>query len=214
MLYAKTGARWPIIPATRISISSTAATGRTRWTRWPSSPSRSARRGRSTCRARAAQGPGGRARRRARARASSPTVAGRRSSAPDDGHTVMNLCMAATYDPDPKAPNGFRLPFNLETGERIEARWKRWLAHDPIHMVRRHAKALRSLRGIYIDCGWPTSTTSTTARASSRSARRARHRAHATRSSTTTTPTSTTAWTEPAVPGARAGPGQRAFRDA
>ena len=29
----------------------------------------------------------------------------------------MNLCMAATYDPDPRAPNGFRLPFNLETGE-------------------------------------------------------------------------------------------------
>ncbi|MDQ2928902.1 MAG: alpha/beta hydrolase-fold protein [Pseudomonadota bacterium] len=73
---------------------------------------------------------------------------------PADGHTVMNLCMAATYDPDPKAPNGFRLPFNLETGERIEARWKHWQAHDPIHMVKRHAKALKSLRGIYIDCGW------------------------------------------------------------
>ena len=73
---------------------------------------------------------------------------------PTDGHAVMNLCMAATYDPDPKAPNGFRLPFDLETGERIEARWKAWLAHDPIHMVKRHAKALRSLRGIYIDCGW------------------------------------------------------------
>ena len=73
---------------------------------------------------------------------------------PGDGHTVMNLCMAATYDPDPAAPNGFRLPFNLETGERIEARWKSWLAHDPIHMVRHHAQALRSLRGIYIDCGW------------------------------------------------------------
>ncbi|HEX4233813.1 MAG TPA: alpha/beta hydrolase-fold protein [Caldimonas sp.] len=73
---------------------------------------------------------------------------------PADGHTVMNLCMAASYDPDPKAPNGFRLPFNLETGERIEVRWRAWLAHDPIHMVRRHAKALRRLRGIYIDCGW------------------------------------------------------------
>ena len=31
----------------------------------------------------------------------------------------MNLCMAATYDPDPRAPNGFRLPVNLETGEVI-----------------------------------------------------------------------------------------------
>jgi S-formylglutathione hydrolase FrmB len=74
--------------------------------------------------------------------------------AKDDGHTVMNLCMAATYDPDPKAPNGFRLPFHLETGERIEARWKQWLAHDPIHMVRRHASALKRLRGLWIDCGW------------------------------------------------------------
>jgi len=73
---------------------------------------------------------------------------------PSDGHTVMNLCMAATYDPDPSAPNGFRVPFHLETGERIEARWKNWLANDPIHMVGRHVKALKSLRGIYIDCGW------------------------------------------------------------
>jgi S-formylglutathione hydrolase FrmB len=71
-----------------------------------------------------------------------------------DGHAVMNLCMAATYDPDPTAPNGFRIPFDLETGELIASRWKKWLANDPIHMVARHAKALRSLRGIYIDCGW------------------------------------------------------------
>ena len=74
--------------------------------------------------------------------------------APTDGHAVMMLCMAASYDPDPEVPNGFRLPFNLETGERIEARWKAWIAHDPIHMVKRHARALRSLRGIYLDCGW------------------------------------------------------------
>ncbi len=71
-----------------------------------------------------------------------------------DGHAVMNLCMAATYDPDPTAPNGFRMPFDLETGELIPARWKHWLANDPIHMVGRHAAALRTLRGIYIDCGW------------------------------------------------------------
>ena len=71
----------------------------------------------------------------------------------DDGHAVMMMCMAASYDPDPKAPNGFRLPYNLETGERIEARWNAWLAHDPIHLVEHHAKALKSLRGIYIDCG-------------------------------------------------------------
>jgi len=69
-------------------------------------------------------------------------------------HCIMNLCMAATYDPDPKAPNGFRVPFNLETGERIEERWRRWRAHDPINLVSRYRDNLRSLRGIYIDCGW------------------------------------------------------------
>ena len=46
------------------------------------------------------------------------------------------------------------MPFDLETGELIVARWKKWLAHDPIHMVDRHAAALRSLRGLWIDCGW------------------------------------------------------------
>ena len=66
----------------------------------------------------------------------------------------MNLCMAATYDPDPKAPNGFRLPFNLETGELIAARWEAWRRHDPINLVREHRRNLKSLRGIYIDCGY------------------------------------------------------------
>ena len=121
--------------------------------RWPSSPGRSARPVRSTSAPLATKGlaeglDDGRV---ARFLAD---LRKKTKLAPADGHTVMNLCMAATYDPDPKAPNGFRLPFNLETGERIEARWKAWLAHDPIHMVERHAKALRSLRGIYIDCGW------------------------------------------------------------
>jgi len=70
-----------------------------------------------------------------------------------EGHAIMNLCMAATYDPDPRAPNGFRLPFNLETGEVIPQRWKAWQRHDPIHLVARYRQNLRSLRGIYLDCG-------------------------------------------------------------
>ncbi|HEX6997635.1 MAG TPA: alpha/beta hydrolase-fold protein [Gammaproteobacteria bacterium] len=69
-------------------------------------------------------------------------------------HCLMNLAMAATYDPDPNAPNGFRLPYNLETGERIEARWRRWLAHDPVNLVGRYAENLKTLRGIFMDCGW------------------------------------------------------------
>ncbi len=78
------------------------------------------------------------------------------SGKPTDGqiHCLMNLAMAATYDADPKAPNGFRLPFDLETGEIIEPRWRQWLKHDPIHLVGQYAANLRTLRGIFIDCGW------------------------------------------------------------
>ncbi|MBL8515440.1 MAG: enterochelin esterase [Betaproteobacteria bacterium] len=71
-----------------------------------------------------------------------------------EGHVIMNLCMAATYDPDPKAPNGFRLPFNLETGELLKDRWEVWQSHDPINLVAKYKKNLATLRGIYIDCGW------------------------------------------------------------
>jgi len=71
-----------------------------------------------------------------------------------EGHCLMNLAMAATYDPDPRAPNGFRVPFNLETGEVIAERWRAWRRHDPVNMVARHRAALKTLRGIYIDCGW------------------------------------------------------------
>ncbi len=69
-------------------------------------------------------------------------------------HTLMMIAMAATYDPDRKAPLGFRLPVNLETGELIGARWRAWLAHDPIHLVARYKANLASLHGVYVDCGW------------------------------------------------------------
>ena len=69
-------------------------------------------------------------------------------------HCIMNLCMAATYDPDPRAPNGFRVPFNMESGEALPARWKNWRANDPINMVAKYRANLKTSRGIYIDCGW------------------------------------------------------------
>jgi enterochelin esterase-like enzyme len=71
-----------------------------------------------------------------------------------EGHAIMNLCMAATYDPDPRAPNGFRIPFNAETGEVIPERWRNWRRYDPINLVSKYRANLKSLRGIYIDCGW------------------------------------------------------------
>jgi len=67
---------------------------------------------------------------------------------------LMNLGMAASYDPAPSAPNGFRLPFDLETGELLPRRWNAWLDHDPIHLVKRYRSQLLSLRGLFIDCGW------------------------------------------------------------
>jgi S-formylglutathione hydrolase FrmB len=69
-------------------------------------------------------------------------------------HALMMIAMAASYDADPKAPLGFRLPVNLETGELLPKRWHAWLAHDPIHLVARHKANLRSLAGLWIDCGW------------------------------------------------------------
>jgi len=71
-----------------------------------------------------------------------------------EGHAIMNVCMAATYDADPTTPLGFRLPFHLDTGELLAVRWRNWLRHDPIHLVGRYARNLRTLRGLYLDCGW------------------------------------------------------------
>lgn len=72
----------------------------------------------------------------------------------DEIGALMMICMAATYDPDPSAPLGFKVPFDLHSGVLINARWRKWLKHDPIHLVTRYRKNLQSLRGIYIDCGW------------------------------------------------------------
>jgi len=71
-----------------------------------------------------------------------------------EGHALMNICMAATYDPDPQAPLGFRLPFHLESGALLPDRWQRWLQHDPVLLVPHHKRSLRRLKGLYVDCGW------------------------------------------------------------
>jgi S-formylglutathione hydrolase FrmB len=81
--------------------------------------------------------------------------AGRDKPSEAEISTLMILAMAATYDPDPDPASflGLRLPCDLETGELIEARWARWLAHDPARIVDRHADALRRLKAIWLDCG-------------------------------------------------------------
>ncbi len=73
----------------------------------------------------------------------------------DDMHALMILAMAATYDPDPSAPKGIRLPVDLDTCELDPQRWEQWLKHDPLRLAQLPdcLDNLRSLRGVYIDCG-------------------------------------------------------------
>lgn len=71
----------------------------------------------------------------------------------DDIHALMILAMAATYDPDPKAPFGIRLPVDDHTCEVIEERWNQWLEWDPLTLVERHGEGLKELKALFIDCG-------------------------------------------------------------
>ena len=51
------------------------------------------------------------------------------------------------------APSSVRLPVDPLTCELDPERWQRWLAWDPLRMVDACAANLRTLRGLYIDCG-------------------------------------------------------------
>ncbi len=90
---------------------------------------------------------------------------------------LTSLAMAATYDPDPKAPNGFRVPYNLETGERLPRRWRRWLRHDPVELVARYARqpahAARSVHRLRLARSIPNSLRRSAAVAEAREAPRA-----------------------------------------
>lgn len=69
---------------------------------------------------------------------------------------AMNiLAMASSYSPNPRRRTtfGIELPFDLETGEIIPEIWRRWLAHDPVRLVRRSQGRLKKLRFLFLDCG-------------------------------------------------------------
>jgi len=70
----------------------------------------------------------------------------------DIGHQEM-LGLCASYDPDPSAYMGVRLPLDLETAELIPARWANFQKWDPVNMVETRGGSLKSLKGLYIDCG-------------------------------------------------------------
>ena len=67
--------------------------------------------------------------------------------------TLNIVAMAHFYSPDPEAPCGVALPFDLDTGERDDAVFARWLTRDPVRLVEKHAEALRSMRLLWIECG-------------------------------------------------------------
>jgi len=70
-----------------------------------------------------------------------------------DIHILMDFAMAATYDPDPAAPYGVRLPVDPHTCELIEERWAAWMKWDPLVLAQTRAEGLKSLKALYIDCG-------------------------------------------------------------
>ena len=73
----------------------------------------------------------------------------------DDAYnTILNMvAMSSCYAPNPDAPLGFELPFDLETGAINPEAWAKFEPHDPVNMVHLCADNLRKLRFIYLDCG-------------------------------------------------------------
>lgn len=70
-----------------------------------------------------------------------------------DVHVIMMLAQAASFDPDTSAPFGVRLPIDHHTCEPIAERWNNWLAWDPLTLVEKHGAGMKSLKGLWIDCG-------------------------------------------------------------
>lgn len=67
-----------------------------------------------------------------------------------DALTIL-VAMAMAYSANPDGT--YELPVDVQTGEMRDAIWAKWLEWDPVHMVERHAEALRRMKLIYIECG-------------------------------------------------------------
>lgn len=63
------------------------------------------------------------------------------------------LAQAASFDPDPAAFLGLRLPVTWDTCELIADRWENWLKFDPARMVETRWEAAGKLKAFYLDCG-------------------------------------------------------------
>jgi enterochelin esterase-like enzyme len=72
----------------------------------------------------------------------------------DAFNVILNfVAMSACYAPNPEAPMGFELPFDVRTGKLLPEIWAKWLPHDPVNMVEPYADNLRKLRYRFVDCG-------------------------------------------------------------
>jgi len=69
-------------------------------------------------------------------------------------HTMMTLCLAASYSPDEGCDLGLRLPFDLYTCRLDEDVWQRWLDFDPaLRSASEDGDRLAELAGLWIDVG-------------------------------------------------------------
>ncbi len=68
-----------------------------------------------------------------------------------DDEVLNAWCMAACYSAEPDGT--VVLPFDTATGRLRDDVWQRWLDLDPVRMAPKHADALRSMRGIWVDAG-------------------------------------------------------------
>ncbi|HUR39058.1 MAG TPA: alpha/beta hydrolase-fold protein [Planctomycetota bacterium] len=66
-------------------------------------------------------------------------------------HAAVNtIAMASCYSPRGRKID---LPFDLKTGEIRRDVWRRWKAWDPVEMLDRHARDLKKLDCVFLDCG-------------------------------------------------------------
>ena len=70
-----------------------------------------------------------------------------------DLHDLMTLAMCATYDPDPSAWLGLRLPVTMDTCEIIPERWANFEKWDPCVMALERGPGMKRMKALYIDCG-------------------------------------------------------------
>lgn len=68
-------------------------------------------------------------------------------------HSLMVLCLAASYSPSPGQPLGLTLPFDPQTARIRPDVWERWRQFDPVEYDQDRLEALSGLRALWIDAG-------------------------------------------------------------